>query len=37
LRIDLTANAFSILVLTISILLGALLVGYAFVENFTMR
>jgi hypothetical protein len=37
LRIDLTANAFSILVLTISILLGTLLMGYAFVENFTMR
>ena len=37
LRIDLTAKAFSILVLTISILLGTLLMGYAFVENFTMR
>ena len=37
LRIDVTANAFSIVVLTIAVLLGALLIGYAFVENFTLR
>jgi len=37
LRIDLTANGFSIVVIAIAILLGTLLIGYAFVENFTLR
>ena len=37
LRIDIAGNALSIIVLTIAGLLGAVLVGYAFVENFTLR
>jgi|SRR5215471_2278388 len=37
LRIDIAGNALSIIVLTVAGLLGALLVGYAFVENFTRR
>lgn len=37
LRIDLAGNALSIIVLTIAGLLGSLLIGYAFVENFTLR
>jgi hypothetical protein len=37
LRIDIAANALSIIVLSVAGLLGTLLVGYAFVENFTPR
>jgi len=37
LRIDITGNPLSIIVLAIASLLGALLIGYAFVENFTRR
>ena len=37
LRIDIAGNALSIIVLTIAGLLGALLIGYAFVENFMLR
>ena len=37
LRIDIAANPLSIIVLAVAGLLGALLIGYAFVENFTRR
>lgn len=37
LRIDIVGNPLSIIVLTVAGLLGALLIGYAFVENFTRR
>lgn len=37
LRIDIAGNALSIIVLTVAGLLGSLLIGYAFVENFTLR
>jgi hypothetical protein len=37
LRIDIAANLLSIIVLAVAALLGALLIGYAFVENFTRR
>ena len=37
LRIDIAANPVSIIVLAVAGLLGAILVGYAFVENFTRR
>jgi hypothetical protein len=37
LRIDIAGNALSIIVLTVAGLLGTLLIGYAFVENFTRR
>jgi len=37
LRIDIAGSALSIIVLTIAGLLGTVLVGYAFVENFTLR
>ena len=37
LRIDIAGNALSIIVVTIAGLLGFLLIGYAFVENFTLR
>ena len=37
LRIDITPNLPSIIVLAVAGLLGALLMGYAFVENFTRR
>ena len=37
LRIDIAANLFSILVLAVASLLGVLLMGYAFLENFTRR
>jgi hypothetical protein len=37
LRIDIAANPLSIVVLAVAGLLGALLMGYAFVENFTRR
>ena len=37
LRIDIAANPLSIVVLAVAGLLGAILVGYAFVENFTRR
>lgn len=37
LRIDIAGNTLSIIVLTIAGLLGAVLVGYAFLENFMLR
>jgi len=37
LRIDIAANVFSIVILILAGLLGSLLIGYAFVENFTRR
>jgi hypothetical protein len=37
LRIDIAGNALSVIVITIAGLLGFLLIGYAFVENFTLR
>jgi len=37
LRIDIAGNALSIIILTIAGLLGALLMGYAFLENFAPR
>jgi hypothetical protein len=37
LRIEITANVSSILVLSVAGLLGSVLVGYAFLENFTRR
>jgi ribose/xylose/arabinose/galactoside ABC-type transport system permease subunit len=37
LRIDIAASLFSILVLAVASLLGVLLIGYAFLENFTRR
>jgi hypothetical protein len=37
LRIDIGANPLSIIILAVAGLLGALLIGYAFVENFTRR
>ena len=37
LRVDIAANPPSIIVLALAGLLGALLMGYAFVENFTRR
>ena len=37
LRIDIAAKPLSIIVLAVAGLLGALLIGYAFVENFTRR
>jgi hypothetical protein len=37
LRIEIAGNALSIIVLTIAGLLGTLLMGYAFVEDFTRR
>lgn len=37
LRIDVAGNVLSIIVLSIATLLSAVLVGYAFVENFTLR
>ncbi len=37
LRIDIAGNILSIIVLTVAGLLGAILMGYAFVENFTQR
>jgi hypothetical protein len=37
LRIDIAANPLSIIVLAVAGLLGAFLIGYAFVENFTRR
>jgi ribose/xylose/arabinose/galactoside ABC-type transport system permease subunit len=37
LRIDIGANPLSIIVVAVSGLLGALLLAYAFVENFTRR
>jgi hypothetical protein len=37
LRIDIAANPLSIIVLAVAGLLGTLLIGYAFVENFTRR
>jgi hypothetical protein len=37
LRIDITANLLNIIVLAVASLLGVLLIGYAFIENFTAR
>ena len=37
LRIDIAANLLSIVVLAVASLLGVLLIGYAFFENFTRR
>ena len=37
LRIEIAANLLSIIVLAVASLLGLLLIGYAFVENFTAR
>ena len=37
LRIDISGNALSLIVVTVAGLLGTLLVGYAFVENFARR
>jgi hypothetical protein len=37
LRIDIAANPLSIIILAVAGLLGALLIGYAFVGNFTRR
>src|SRR5713101_6133801 len=37
LRIDIAGNPLSIIVLAVAGLLGTLLIGYAFVENFTRR
>jgi len=37
LRIDMAANPLRVIVLALAGLLGALLIGYAFVENFTRR
>jgi hypothetical protein len=37
LRIDIAGNALSIIVLVVASALGTLIVGYAFVENFTQR
>ena len=37
LRIDIAANVLNIIVLALAGLLGSILVGYAFVENFTAR
>src|ERR1700674_63792 len=37
LRIDIAANPLSLIVFAVAGLLGALLIGYAFVENFTRR
>ena len=37
LRIDIAAKPLSIIVLAVASMLGAILVGYAFVENFTRR
>jgi hypothetical protein len=37
LRVDISANLLSIFILAVASLLGVLLIGYAFVENFTAR
>ena len=37
LRVDISANLLSIFILAVASLLGVLLIGYAFLENFTRR